>query len=472
MRIRWSTATLLPVSLSLARVVTVHPGEAFRDSLQDLSQGDTLYFSPGVYTLDDGLPLLWIRPENQGVVVTSDPEDPAVLDGQGLDRPVVFAEGPLGPETVLENLEITGGNLLSGDWFGGGGVSMLNAGCTVANCLVRDNTALLGGGVFAEGGEPVLDRLTIRDNNALVSGGGACFYGSDPLFRNSVVRMNVSEDDGGGVYTYLGTMSGHNLLVAWNRAGDDGGAFMQLKGMLLLEFCTLHGNRAGDDGGGILVSSADSLSLESCLVTWNLGKGGVQCKKGNEAVFVSHCCAWENEYGDYVNMDDPTGTLGNISADPLFSDSLLRLSQPEAGQPDLSPCVDAGHRGAQGSTVEGLSTRTDSLPDQGTADMGCHFDPEPYMWNPEGPWIPFGIRVFPCPATAALNIRVTSLDHVFVEVTVFDLTGRLAADLGCFSVEGVKDLCWPLPPDVPAGVLLVRCEGPEGCLTESAVVLR
>jgi hypothetical protein len=465
-------ALLFPVSICFARVVTVQPGDAFRDSLQGLAQGDTLYFSPGVYTMDDDLPLLWIRPGNHGVVVTSDLDDPAVLDGRGMDRPVVFAEGPLGPETVLENLEITGGSLLSGNWFGGGGISMLNAGCTVANCLVRGNTALLGGGVFAEGGEPVLDRMTVRDNNALVSGGGVCFYGSDPQFRNSVVSMNVSEDDGGGVYTYLGTLSGQNLLVAHNRSGDDGGAFMQLRGMLLLEFCTLHGNRAGDDGGGILVSSADSLSLESCLITRNLGKGGVQRKRGDEAVFVSHCCAWENEYGNYVNMDDPTGTLGNISADPLFADSLLRLSQPGAGQPGLSPCVDAGHRGVQGSAVEGLSTRTDSLPDQGTADMGRHFDPEPYMWNPDEPWSPFGMRLFPCPATDALYVRITSEFPVYVDVTVFDLSGRLAADLGSFFVEGIMDVSWPLPPEVPAGILLVRCEGPEGSVSESAVVLR
>lgn len=473
MKRKMIAAVVLAASAATAARVSVTPGDAFQDSLLALGAGDTLFFNPGTYSRNDDLPLLHILPSNDGVVITSDSLSRAVLDGDGRDRPVVLVQGPVGSGTVLENLVLTGGNSLSDNWFGGGGLCMTNGECVVRNCTVSGNTALMGGGVFCEGGSPELSGLLIEYNTALVSGGGVCFYGSDVLFSHSVVRSNISEDDGGGVYSYQGDTFARNVLLTGNHAGDDGGAFMQLRGRLLMQFCTLHENFCGDDGGGILVSSCDSLSMESCIVTQNHGKGGVQLKRGDEAVFVSHGCAWGNEYGNFVNMEDPTGMLGNISEDPLFADSLLRLSQTASGQSVQSPCTDAGHLPAEGSIVQWFSTRTDSIPDQGTADMGFHFNPLPYLWNPDPHPRDFMLSVYPCPTTGPLTIVIGALDSALVELSVFDLSGRLVACPGSIPVSaGVTELAWNVPFGTPAGVLFVRCTGPGGVVVARTVVLR
>ncbi len=464
---------LLIASSATAVRVSVVPGDAFQDSLLALGAGDTLFFNPGTYTRDDDLPLIHLLPANDGVVITSDSLNRAVLDGAGRDRPVVVVQGPVWSATVLSNLVLTGGSALSGTWFGGGGLCITNGECLVRNCTLSGNTALMGGGVFCEGGSPDLSGLLIENNTALVSGGGACFYGSDAMLSHSVVRLNTAEDDGGGVYAYQGDTFARNVLLTGNHTGDDGGAFMQLRGRLLMQFCTLHDNFSGDDGGGILVSSSDSLSMESCIVTQNQGKGGIQRKTGAEAVFISHGCAWDNEYGNYVNMEDPTGTLGNISEDPLYADPLLRLSQTASGQSVQSPCTDAGHVPADGSIVQWFSTRTDSIPDQGTADMGFHFNPLPFLWNPEPPPRAFMLGVYPCPTTGPLTIMVGSLDSAIVELSVFDFSGRLVASLGSLPVSaGETETVWTVPSETPSGVLFIRCSGPGGSVVARTVVLR
>jgi len=464
---------LLLIALAVqAGRVTVQPGDAFRDSLLGLGAGDTLFFSPGTYSQPDNHPLLHVLPANDGVVITTDLLAPAVLDGQGFNRPVVYMQGPLGAATALENLVIRGGVSQGGEWFGGGGVFISSAQCVVKACTIEENQALVGGGVFVEGGSPVLTGLLIRNNHAMVSGGGASFYGSDVLLENSVIMGNTSEDDGGGVYSTLGDLRAVNTLFTGNSAGDDGGGIMQLRGRLLMEFSTVHDNYCFDDGGGILVSSADSLAMLSCIVTQNQGKGGIQKKQMGEALFFSHCNVWDNEVGNYVNMPDPTGTMGNISEDPIYADGLLRLSQPASGQTHLSPCVDAGHTTSYGSPVEWFSTRTDSVPDSGIADMGYHFNPYFYLGSPPEQGKLFDLSLFPCPTADVLFITVSSIYGAFVDIKAFDIAGRLVASLGSHPVSGEFQTVWNLPRSISPGVLFITCAGPQGVVIARTVVLR
>jgi hypothetical protein len=65
----------------------------------------------------------------------------------------------------------------------------------------------------------------------------------------------------------------------------------------------------------------------------------------------------------------------NIDADPLFVRGPLGryyLSQIAAGQAADSPCVDAGSDTAANLGLDGLSTRTDGIGDEGVVDMGYH----------------------------------------------------------------------------------------------------
>jgi len=67
---------------------------------------------------------------------------------------------------------------------------------------------------------------------------------------------------------------------------------------------------------------------------------------------------------------------GNFDADPLFVTGALGeyyLSQTAAGQPEDSPCVDAGSILAVEAGVADKTTRTDGSPDTGVVDIGYHY---------------------------------------------------------------------------------------------------
>jgi hypothetical protein len=180
-------------------------------------------------------------------------------------------------------------------------------------------------------------------------------------------------------------------------------------------------------------------------------------KVGSEDYLISHCCVWDNGVTNYLNIPDQTGVLGNISEDPLYADSFRRLSQTAAGQLLQSPAVDAGHGSASGLVIAGLSTRTDSIPDSGVADMGFHYGPPDTSSGPGGASPSgFGLDVFPCPSSGAVVLRVSVTGPSMVEISVWDAGGRRIAVLPGLLFEGVVDIPWEIPSSVPAGLLFFR----------------
>ncbi|MCD6587671.1 MAG: hypothetical protein J7K88_03875, partial [Candidatus Fermentibacteraceae bacterium] len=284
---------ILSVVSASGRTVTVSPGDQIADTLLTLSQGDTLFLSPGVYTSPLEQPLLTAGPEQSGVVITAQPLNRAVLNGQGIERSVILLEGPFTSDLVIENLVITGGNATGATSFNGGGISAGESKAVISNCLITENTALIGGGIGAEGGTLHILYTTITDNEALVTGGGIDLYACD--FSGFLLQFlnNTSSDDGGGLNSYQSTITLTNSLFTGNYSGDDGGAITVLQGTSYFEFLTLHANEAADDGGGMRIHTIDSVSVLSSIITSNLGKGGINVISDNKPCF-SHVCCWNN----------------------------------------------------------------------------------------------------------------------------------------------------------------------------------
>ena len=452
--------------------VTVEPGDDIADSLLFLSQGDTLFLMPGVYTNTLELPLLTAGPLQSGVTITSMPFNRAVLDGQDIERSVVTLQGPHEYEVVLENLVITGGNATGAIAFKGGGVFASDSRALINNCLINCNRALMGGGVGSEGGTLQMQNSILSNNEALVTGGGIDLYANDFVGFMLTFISNVSSDDGGGLNAYQSMVDLSSSRFTGNYAGDDGGAIMVLQGTSSFSFLTIHSNEAFDDGGGMRLHTIDSLSIVSSIVTSNEGKGGINVKN-TDFVCISNVCCWNNAFSNYTGIDDPTGTIGNISEDPLYADAALNLSQTAAGQSLDSPALDAGHTWAAETVIAGFSTRTDSIPDTDYADMGYHhFNAEQGGISPEQPIRDYSMAIMPSPAYRTVTIRFTSKNPASVVLHIYDITGRRIHTAGTMNVADQASYIWNPDESFPGGLVFFQAIWPWGTSCGRVVLLK
>ena len=471
MRALQAAAVFFLTGISSGFTVTVLPGDAIQDSLETLSEGDTLYLSPGTYTHTEEEPFLLLGPGQSGVCVVSHPLNRAVLDGEELERSVIALAGPNDPPFILANLIITGGNATGGEFFSGGGIFSGEASALVTNCEITGNAAIIGGGIGAEGGNLTLGYSDLTGNQAWVTGGGCDLYAC--TFTGYMLRFigNESSDDGGGFNSYQSTVDLSNSMFTSNYSGDDGGGICILQGNSVLEYLSVHENEAFDDGGGLRIHTIDSLCISSSIVTSNLGKAGINVISYNMPVVENVCC-WNNEFANYNGMDDPTGYEGNISEDPLFADGLLNLSQIQAGQPENSPAVDAGHENVQGSPVYGLSTRTDSLPDEGIADMGFHHINVDQTGVEGASPEEISVSVSPSPVTGQSTVSVRGVPAASLEFCFYDITGRILAR-SMVPVDHTGEAIHTLTPGkFPSGPLFFRARWETGEVLGRTVVLK
>jgi len=234
---------------AFGRTVTVTPDDRIADTLLTLSQGDTLFLSPGTQTSSLEQPLRTAGPEQSGVVITSQLVNRAVLSGQGIERSVIVLEGPFTSDVVLENLVITGGNATGTESFSGGGISDGESKAVVSICSVTGNTALIGGGIGAEGGTLHIQYTTLSNNKALVTGGGIDLYACN--FSGFLLQFlnNTSSDNGGGVFCYHSSPTIFNSPFTDGYAHDDGGGiYCYALSDPEISFCTFNNNFASYTG--------------------------------------------------------------------------------------------------------------------------------------------------------------------------------------------------------------------------------
>ncbi|MEE8142032.1 MAG: hypothetical protein V3T77_02925, partial [Planctomycetota bacterium] len=123
--------------------------------------------------------------------------------------------------------------------------------------------------------------------------------------------------------------------------------------------CTFSGNTAPNGGGGLSVKTGANVGVDNCILWENAPD---QILVLNAGLIVT-----------YSDVQGGWGGIGNFSEDPLFVQGQLGecyLSQIAAGQPEQSPCVDAGN--PMTPLFEG-TTRTDQFPDVDVVDLGFHY---------------------------------------------------------------------------------------------------
>ncbi len=306
-----------------------------------------------------------------------------ILDGSegspGCGSCVVFQSGE-SAEAILEGFTLTRGTGIAVTERGvrtmaGGGAACLGSSPTLRACLFADNSANLGGGVFLNGASPCIVNCEFLHNIA-VSLGGAVYGSADPttllldgclfesniagwgggaihqdppdgnihdcVFRNNcantggalsfssygecpeitdcIFQSNQALDShGGAIRLHETSATIERSLFFDNFAALDGGGLFAIDGSWpTITNCTFAFNTAWRCGGNIAVLSYSSISVANCIISNALDGGGIYCELASTVFTCTD--AWDNAGGNYIGVGDPTGTAGNISADPLFCD--------------------------------------------------------------------------------------------------------------------------------------------------------
>ena len=248
----------------------------------------------------------------------------------------------------------------------GGGVS---GDCVIINCLIIDNQAERGAGVYCASPETTIGNCIIAGNIATEKGGG--IYGN-PKLSNSIIRENQAQGPGGGLYccyikptptggngrppydppyvTWNSTIA--NCVISDNKAYDGGGIYYAeytgpkeyVKGERKLVNCTISTNQAKTSGGGLYIGETIH-SIGNCLIWDNeSGVGGQQIATGAECE-ADIPIEYSNIKGSAERPDGFTWGAGIIDEAPLFfdPDGLDDYYFNDYWLSPGSPCIDAGN---------------------------------------------------------------------------------------------------------------------------------
>src|SRR5581483_1470998 len=327
-----------------------------------------------------------------------------VVDGNNLDG-VFDISSVAGSVTGLANLTIRGGVRSNSCYPFGGGVHAFSTSGSpgvvdITNCVITDNSAQAGGGIFNEGSTLSVSKSVVRNNRSSnmfpkVSAGGGIenFSGSLTVDASTIngnraenATSGVSTDGaGGGIGVFDGPVTITNSTISGNTAYGDGGgidasgvigatATVQLHNVTIANNTTDGDGNGVGNGGGIADDSA-SFVVEDSLVANNVDAGGqgVDCSAGSFASFaVRYALIPSVQTCGTHFMPAPVGLL-NVSPNPISP------LQPNGGgmlTHDLlagSPARDAGDPLGCGVTTDerGVSRPQGVRCDLGAVEAGA-----------------------------------------------------------------------------------------------------
>ncbi len=188
----------------------------------------------------------------------------------------------------------------------------------------------------------VLEGITVINGNGYYGGGIYIEYGSSPTITRCIFRNNSAYSNGGGG---IGCYDSHAVIdrciIANNTAEGilcSGGIYFHLCDAVVTN-CTIYGNTSNQPGGGLRAVHS-TVDVVNCIV-WNNAPDEMYSVESQINV-------------SYSNINGGFEGLGNMDADPLFTDpeNLDFHLQSTMGSyhggtwssdPACSPCIDAGN---------------------------------------------------------------------------------------------------------------------------------
>ncbi len=183
---------------------------------------------------------------------SSDGPEATTIDASGLESSAVMLTSGKIPEATVEGFTITGGqgSIVHGTDVGGGGVLVDQVDATIIDCIIVNNSADVGGGLWNAGGTLTVEDSVIKSNTA--DTGGGVFHASPMGTITGTTIADNGADQGGGVYV----LQSHFIMVGDSFfCGNDpddiggGGAWKDLLGNEFVDSCEVTYNVPGDFAG-------------------------------------------------------------------------------------------------------------------------------------------------------------------------------------------------------------------------------
>lgn len=275
----------------------------------------------------------------------------------------------------------------------GGGIYQSAGLLTLTGISVTDNgpatgaTFMSGGGIYTTGAATDLSLLVVSGNSAQIGGGASLNGGSQADVRESLFTANSASFYGGAI-AYENNIAG---LIASN---------------------TLTGNAAAGAGGGGLYVSTSSPDIQNNISVFNTGGASFGNGMTINATPNSLSCndVFGNDNAQYTGIADPTGTDGNISADPLFCETV----DGPYHLPPTSPCAPDQTGGCGLIGAYAADCAGSPVPDGDPGLVPAAFAVE---------------RNFPNPFNPKTTIRFSLPEAAVTRVAIFDIGGRLVRTL-------------------------------------------
>lgn len=295
---------------------------------------------------------------NSFQVVTGDDVDGATLDGFTIEAGYA--------------LEFTGNPAI------GAGIYQTGDGVLhVLNCIIQNNSAVNGGGVYVAGGEGAGCSFTdcrFIDNFAKVDGGGI-YNDSDVEIEQCYFYGNSVDDNGGAIFSVVGTgrkLRAYNSLFYENDAWEEGGAIHAGTDVTLLNVTVTRNDSRTPaspsgftyfDGAGLFVPSG-AANVENCIF-WNNNRDDTGHNTADEIDGTTDV-TWSDIQDDNEDGNAPFGgsANGNIDETPDFVD----VANDNYRLDTMSGCIDS----ARTIAVVGLDLDREDRVENCRADMGAY----------------------------------------------------------------------------------------------------